>query len=105
MRLIDEEFAARSMFGGLTASGAHTFARGQLTAGIAHEIKNPLNFINNLSALSVELVDELDNALKPAALDNKTRKEIDELTHILKGNLEKVVQHSKRASRACARDA
>ena len=70
---------------------------GQLTAGIAHEIKNPLNFINNFSAVSVELVDELDEALKPAALDNKTRKETDELTHILKGNLEKVVQHGKRA--------
>src|ERR1700716_2114728 len=70
---------------------------GQLTAGIAHEIKNPLNFINNFSALSAELVDELDDVLKPAALDKKTREEIDELTHMLKGNLEKVVQHGKRA--------
>ena len=40
---------------------------GQLTAGIAHEIKNPLNFVNNFSALSIELVDELDDALKPGA--------------------------------------
>ena len=70
---------------------------GQLTAGIAHEIKNPLNFINNFSALSVELVDELDGALKPVALDKKTREETDELTNMLKGNLEKVVQHGKRA--------
>jgi GAF domain-containing protein len=70
---------------------------GQLTAGIAHEIKNPLNFINNFSALSVELVDELDDALKPVALDKKTREETDELTNMLKGNLEKVVQHGKRA--------
>ncbi len=70
---------------------------GQLTAGIAHEIKNPLNFVNNFSALSVELVDELDDVLKPATLDNKTRAETDELTHMLKGNLEKVVQHGKRA--------
>ena len=70
---------------------------GQLTAGIAHEIKNPLNFVNNFSALSVELVDELDEALKPATLDSKTRVETDELTHMLKGNLEKVVQHGKRA--------
>jgi GAF domain-containing protein len=70
---------------------------GQLTAGIAHEIKNPLNFVNNFSALSVELVDELDEVLKPAALEQKTRKETDELTHMLKGNLEKVVQHGKRA--------
>src|SRR5205814_5479717 len=70
---------------------------GQLTAGIAHEIKNPLNFINNFSALSAELIDELNDVLKPAALDDKTREEIDELTHMLKGNLEKVVQHGKRA--------
>jgi signal transduction histidine kinase len=70
---------------------------GQLTAGIAHEIKNPLNFVNNFSALSAELVDELNDVLKPAALDDKTREEIDELTKMLKGNLEKVVQHGKRA--------
>jgi signal transduction histidine kinase len=70
---------------------------GQLTAGIAHEIKNPLNFVNNFSALSSELIDELNDVLKPAALDDKVREEIDELTHMLKGNLEKVVQHGKRA--------
>ncbi|OKO75207.1 ATP-binding protein [Bradyrhizobium sp. NAS96.2] len=70
---------------------------GQLTAGIAHEIKNPLNFVNNFSALSTELIDELNEALKSASLDEKTREEIDELTHMLKGNLEKVVQHGKRA--------
>src|SRR5215218_7831056 len=70
---------------------------GQLTAGIAHEIKNPLNFVNNFSALWAELVDELNDVLRPAALDDKTREEIDELTHMLKGNLEKVVQHGKRA--------
>jgi signal transduction histidine kinase len=70
---------------------------GQLTAGIAHEIKNPLNFVNNFSALSAELVDELNDVLKPVALDDKMREEIDELTHMLKGNLEKVVQHGKRA--------
>ena len=46
---------------------------GQLTAGIAHEIKNPLNFVNNFSALSVELIDELHDALKPAKLDSKMR--------------------------------
>jgi two-component system, NtrC family, sensor kinase len=70
---------------------------GQLTAGIAHEIKNPLNFVNNFSALSAELIDELNDVLKPAALDDKVREEIDELTQMLKGNLEKVVQHGKRA--------
>ena len=70
---------------------------GQLTAGIAHEIKNPLNFVNNFSALSAELIDELNDILKPMSLDDKTREDIDELTHLLKGNLEKVVQHGKRA--------
>jgi signal transduction histidine kinase len=70
---------------------------GQLTAGIAHEIKNPLNFINNFSALSLELVDELGDVLKPAPLDARTREESDKLAQTLKGNLEKVVQHGKRA--------
>ena len=70
---------------------------GQLTAGIAHEIKNPLNFVNNFSALSGELIDEMNDVLKDVKLDDKTREEIDELTHMLKGNLEKVVQHGKRA--------
>ena len=70
---------------------------GQLTAGIAHEIKNPLNFVNNFSALSAELVDELNDTLKPAALHDKTRQEVDELTQLLKDNLLKVVQHGKRA--------
>jgi two-component system NtrC family sensor kinase len=70
---------------------------GQLTAGIAHEIKNPLNFVNNFSALSAELVDELDETLAPAPLDQKTRGDVGELTQMLKSNLEKVVQHGKRA--------
>jgi signal transduction histidine kinase len=70
---------------------------GQLTAGIAHEIKNPLNFVNNFSALSGELIDELNDVLKTTEMDDKTREEIEELTHMLKGNLEKVVQHGKRA--------
>jgi signal transduction histidine kinase len=70
---------------------------GQLTAGIAHEIKNPLNFVNNFSALSAELTDELNDVLKPVAMDGKVREEVDELTGMLKDNLEKVVQHGKRA--------
>ena len=70
---------------------------GQLTAGIAHEIKNPLNFVNNFSALSAELTDELNGVLKPVAMDGKVREEVDELTGMLKDNLEKVVQHGKRA--------
>jgi signal transduction histidine kinase len=70
---------------------------GQLTAGIAHEIKNPLNFVNNFSSLSAELIDELGETLAPAPLDQKMRDEVSELTAMLKSNLEKVVQHGKRA--------
>jgi len=70
---------------------------GQLTAGIAHEIKNPLNFVNNFSAVSVELIDELRQALDSAHLDNKLRAEIGAIADTLQGNLDKVVQHGKRA--------
>ena len=70
---------------------------GQLTAGIAHEIKNPLNFVNNFSALSNELMGELNELLESATLDDKVRAEVEELTGMLKSNLEKVVQHGKRA--------
>jgi signal transduction histidine kinase len=70
---------------------------GQLTAGIAHEIKNPLNFVNNFSGVSTELIDELQDTLSGIAIDQKTRTEINELTDTLRGNLAKVVQHGKRA--------
>ncbi|HEY8670387.1 MAG TPA: GAF domain-containing protein [Terriglobales bacterium] len=71
---------------------------GQLTAGIAHEIKNPLNFVNNFSALSAELVDEMTDVFENPALDEANRrKELDEIRDLLKSNLEKVVQHGKRA--------
>src|SRR5436305_660126 len=70
---------------------------GQLTAGIAHEIKNPLNFVNNFAALSAELTDELKDMLGSALLAEKTRTGVDELTALLKDNLQKVVQHGRRA--------
>jgi GAF domain-containing protein len=70
---------------------------GQLTAGIAHEIKNPLNFVNNFSAVSVELIGELREALGSVHLDSKLRAEITEIADTLQGNLDKVVQHGKRA--------
>jgi two-component system, NtrC family, sensor kinase len=70
---------------------------GQLTAGIAHEIKNPLNFINNFASLSTELLDEMNEVLADTALAARKREELNELTQTLKSNLEKVVQHGKRA--------
>jgi signal transduction histidine kinase len=70
---------------------------GQLTAGIAHEIKNPLNFVNNFSALSTELIDELQEIMQGIEVGETKRAEFAELSGMLRGNLEKVVQHGKRA--------
>ncbi|TMJ64753.1 MAG: GAF domain-containing protein, partial [Alphaproteobacteria bacterium] len=64
---------------------------GQLTAGIAHEIKNPLNFVNNFSELSRELLQELrDTIASPGA-------EQDELIATLTANLAKIAEHGRRA--------
>ena len=72
---------------------------GQLTAGIAHEIKNPLNFVNNFADLSVELLDELKQTTAPAvaALDEETCTEVDEIVRMLTGNLAKIAEHGRRA--------
>ena len=74
-------------------------ALGQLTAGIAHEIKNPLNFVNNFAGLSVELLDELKETAGPvhAQADPDTRAEIDETIELLTGNLDKIAEHGRRA--------
>jgi signal transduction histidine kinase/HAMP domain-containing protein len=74
-------------------------ALGQLTAGIAHEIKNPLNFVNNFADLSVELLDELKDTTEPAVslLGEDARAEINEIVAMLTGNLEKIAEHGRRA--------
>ena len=65
---------------------------GQLTAGIAHEIKNPLNFVNNFAELSGDLLDELNDAVA-----GNRQAEIDELRVTLQGNLAKITEHGRRA--------
>jgi PAS domain S-box-containing protein len=72
---------------------------GQLTAGIAHEIKNPLNFVNNFASLSVELLDELKAVAAPGfeALDGERRADVDETIGLLTSNLDKIAEHGKRA--------
>ena len=72
---------------------------GQLTAGIAHEIKNPLNFVNNFAGLWVELLDELKETAAPAiaGLAEDERADVDEIVGMLTGNLEKIAEHGRRA--------
>jgi two-component system, NtrC family, sensor kinase len=72
---------------------------GQLTAGIAHEIKNPLNFVNNFAGLSNELLAELKDIVAPAlkTLDDDQRAALDEVVGVLAGNLDKIVEHGRRA--------
>jgi len=65
---------------------------GELTAGIAHEIQNPLNFVNNFSEVSVELVDEMQNEL-----NNGDKDEAIAISENIKQNLEKIRHHGKRA--------
>ena len=68
---------------------------GQLTAGIAHEIKNPLNFVNNFAMLSRELLDELREAM--SRLPDDARADADDLMGMIDSNLEKVASHGRRA--------
>jgi signal transduction histidine kinase len=75
---------------------------GQLTAGIAHEIKNPLNFVNNFSEVSVELIEETKEELSAVSnqLSAEDREKVDEALEILNGieiNLRKIHEHGSRA--------
>jgi two-component system NtrC family sensor kinase len=96
---------AQAAYGELKAAQARLIqaekmaSLGQMTAGIAHEIKNPLNFVNNFAGLSVELLDELKETAAPilAALDDDKRAEVDEVVGMLTGNLEKIAEHGRRA--------
>jgi signal transduction histidine kinase len=70
---------------------------GELTAGIAHEIQNPLNFVNNFSEVSIELANELSEEIKQTSLSDKEKNEIEKLVSDLIQNQEKINSHGKRA--------
>jgi signal transduction histidine kinase len=101
----DARVTAEAALGELQAAQANLVhaekmaSLGQLTAGIAHEIKNPLNFVNNFANLSVELLDELKEAAAPALerLDGDKRADIDDTMQMLTGNLGKIAEHGRRA--------
>lgn len=71
---------------------------GQLTAGIAHEIKNPLNFVNNFSSVSVELIDEALQEVSQIESD-ELRSELSDILEDVKMNLSKITEHGSRADR------
>jgi len=97
--------AAEQALAGLKAAQANLIqaekmaSLGQLTAGIAHEIKNPLNFVNNFAGLSIELLDELKDEAQEAlaGLDDDRRAAVDEVMGMLTGNLQKIGEHGRRA--------
>jgi PAS domain S-box-containing protein len=72
---------------------------GQLTAGIAHEIKNPLNFVNNFAETSIELFEELKEEINSVRdqLKDESRENVDDLFETLTGDLGKINEHGRRA--------
>ncbi len=70
---------------------------GQLTAGIAHEIKNPLNFVNNFSELSIDIVEELKEEIDNIEIETQIKENIEDLLSDLSINSKKINEHGKRA--------
>jgi signal transduction histidine kinase len=102
-RILEQE--VRDLTASLTAAQAQLLqsekmaSLGQLTAGIAHELKNPLNFVNNFSELSLELIDELAEEIDKLGgkVDPKDADYLKSILADIADNLKKINQHGKRA--------
>jgi two-component system, NtrC family, sensor kinase len=70
---------------------------GQLTAGIAHEIQNPLNFINNFSEVSMEIAKELKDHLSEINVDANQKANLNSVADDLVQNQQKIMEHGQRA--------
>ncbi len=70
---------------------------GELTAGIAHEIQNPLNFVNNFSEVNIELTDELKEELNKTSIPDSEKLSIEKIADDIRSNQEKINFHGKRA--------
>lgn len=94
---LEQSFAAHDLI--IARQAANEQENARLRAGLtaAREVREPLAAIHDLARLATELTGKLNDALQPAALDDKTRAEVDELTRLLTGSLGKLVQHGDSA--------